>query len=638
MSTLDSRDERLHGRAGVGGLLGIATAILVPMYIFLNAPSLDAAGVLLIPSFSYVTFDVIFILGLGLSALFQIPGARRLNRLLGSGYPNLLIILALVCIFGAGWLYATAHYMGLAGVNLERTIVGLLTFINPLVIIIWQMSCVIYIDSSKSVTGLLAGLCNGFFVPLLAVGIASPALHVLVPLAFGVLAFGQLFAVMFWWTPHSHIREFARSSAPAKTGFALAGVLTFLFGLVPLLDAIDTSPGVSLWVPWSTYEVTGETTAVFLTAPWLVTGFLASILLWVLLSPRLGAKELKASHIRTDVIKGSIKWLMAIFAMLGLIIAGAASSLSTSTLGDFWIFLTISPAAAIFVMGMVYMGDNDVITGLPLLLTSVFMIILPYSLSVFITTAWVAVIITQLFVLVETRIRGLTVFSQPVLTVVATVAASAMFVVFMLGGFGSGPAALWPANRWFNVTLFSGIAPELQAPTVFGIVILTLLVRNVALVGYAYGRGFSGAGMIGVMTLLFTLMIVMIAGNFDITHQALTAGALIFMLYTISFVLVLSLNLNLGSSVLAQGHALEGNLLRVSAAYGMVFGAIVALVAFSTFSVLNPQATAISFAITLMISLVVSLEILQLIGWMSAGVRLGLIKGGFKFSRIERQS
>ena len=144
--------------------------------------------------------------------------------------------------------------------------------------------------------------------------------------------------------------------------------------------------------------------------------------------------------------------------------------------------------------------------------------------------------------------------------------------------------------------------------------------------------------MIGVMTLLFALLTVLIAGNFDITHQALTAAAIVFMLYTISFVLVLSLNLNLGSHVLAQGHALEGNLLRVSAAYGMFFGAIVAIVAFSTFSVLNPDATSISFAITLMISLIVSLEILQLIGWMSAGIRLGLVRGGFKFSRIEKSS
>jgi hypothetical protein len=236
--------------------------------------------------------------------------------------------------------------------------------------------------------------------------------------------------------------------------------------------------------------------------------------------------------------------------------------------------------------------------------------------------------------MIETWFRKFTHFSQTFLTVIVTIGASVLFIVFMLGGFGSGPDALWPTNRWFNVALIGGIPPAIQGPTILATVIACLLVRNVALAGYGFGRGYSGTAIIGGMSTMFALMTITISGNLDVIHQALTTAALSFGLYAISIALVLSLNLNLGSDILQAGYQLEGQFVRVAAAVGLVAGLLVAMFSFAVFSG-SPSAADISVAITLLVMLMVSIETTCIITWVSAGVRLKLIMQGYKLKMPE---
>lgn len=131
------------------------------------------------------------------------------------------------------------------------------------------------------------------------------------------------------------------------------------------------------------------------------------------------------------------------------------------------------------------------------------------------------------------------------------------------------------------------------------------------------------------MSLIFALMAITISGNPGVTHQALTSAALIFGLYAISFVLVISLNLNLGNDILKAGYQLEGQFVRIAAAGGLVAGILVALFLFSIFSRF-PTASDISVGITLLVMLIVSIEITCVITWLSAGIRLKMITQGLK--------
>ncbi len=282
-----------------------------------------------------------------------------------------------------------------------------------------------------------------------------------------------------------------------------------------------------------------------------------------------------------------------------------------------------------FLMGYAYTRSTDVVTGLPLVLASIYMLLGPYVLSGVVIFAWVLVILTQAILMIETWFRKFTHFSQQFLTVIVTIASSILFVIFMLGGFGSGPPALWPANRWFNVAFVAGVPPNVQGATIMGTVLGCLLVRNVAIGGFAFGRGYGGSGIIGGMSLIFALMAITISGNPGVTHQALTSAALIFGLYAISFVLVISLNLNLGNDILKAGYQLEGQFVRIAAAAGLVAGILVALFLFSIFSRF-PTASDISVGITLLVMLIVSIEITCVITWLSAGIRLKMITQGLK--------
>jgi hypothetical protein len=164
---------------------------------------------------------------------------------------------------------------------------------------------------------------------------------------------------------------------------------------------------------------------------------------------------------------------------------------------------------------------------------------------------------------------------------------------------------------------------------------VALLLRNSALAGFAHGRGYQTGGVLMGATVLFSLMIPAIAGNNTVTHEANTGAALLIALYAISMVLVLSLNLNLAGDVEGEGHELEGNLIRYSAIGQLIMGAIMLITVLFYFAGL-PTPEEIAFVVSIMVTFVVGGEILSIISWVIAGARLGLLKQGFKFHRLNQ--
>ncbi|MFW9794980.1 MAG: hypothetical protein ACFFEE_11785, partial [Candidatus Thorarchaeota archaeon] len=194
-------------------------------------------------------------------------------------------------------------------------------FLGTVFVIAWQIGATIYTDSSKTWIGFLAGMLNALFIPVLAVGQALS--QVFIYAAYGILLVGQIMSLLFWWAPLDTIREYARSSKKAKFAFGLTGFLTFLIGLAPVLvGPVEMVQDVAVWNPWST--LANEST--FMTNPVLVFGLLSLMIYWVMLAPRLGARELKAAAIGEDIIRGGSKWLLLFLGMLGLLFAGQAGT------------------------------------------------------------------------------------------------------------------------------------------------------------------------------------------------------------------------------------------------------------------------------------------------------------------------
>jgi hypothetical protein len=630
---VDSESEAnqpLDKLAGIGSFAGIAAA-LVGLISLAIAGIVPAGLALEIPSFGLqlaqnpagITVSGVFIILLAAGLLLQFRGARTIGFLIESNKGLITIMTGVVAL-----AVAIAVFTGLPllseGLATETATAiesyrGLLAISGSVFIIMWQFNSVMYIDSSKSYWGMAAGLLNGLFLPVLALNAA---------VGYALLFFGQMMTFRFWTYPRSQIREFARSTDTAKFGFGVTGFVTVLLGGIAAFGgALQSVGGIPVWLPWSAATVVGIH-AVYATPPYLVGAILSSMLFWSLLGPRLGAKELRESQISEDIVKGAWKYMMIFMAIIGVIGAGQCSTgLAAVSRGS--IFLTLCPAAILFLMGLAYTRSTDVVTGLPLVLTSIYALVGPHVLSGVIIFTWALAIITQGILMLETWFRKFTHFSQKFLTVIVTIGSSVLFIIFMLGGFGSGPPALWPANRWFNVALIAGIPPEIQGATLMATVLGCLIVRNVALGGFAFGRGYSGTGVIGGMTLIFALMTITISGNPGVTHQALTTVALIFGLYTVSFVLVVTLNLNLGNEIMKAGYEIEGQFVRIAAAVGLAVGIVVAIFLFSVFSRF-PSASEISVGITSLVMLIVSIEITSVITWVSAGIRLKMITQGLK--------
>jgi hypothetical protein len=631
----EQSEERVGRIAGFGSIIGIIAAAfglligksLVPI------PSLNWEILSVVPfswmvegSALYTTYVTIFMILMAGSLLLQARGSSNLGSFLGSGFRNVFWVGFVLAIATA---YAVPTAIGqVFASSLIETFLPPIYFLGTFFVIAWQLAAIIFTDSSKTWVGFFAGLLNALFIPLLAIGQAISPLMIYAAYAF--LLVGQIMALLFWWSPFSTIREYARSPEKAKFAFGVSGVLTFILGLAALyIGPIGEQQGVSVWYPWS--SLINSTT--YRTNPALVFGFLSIMLFWIMLAPRLGARELKATAIGEDIIKSGKKYFMLFMAIVGLIAAGQAGAY-TEGVNSWGFFLVMGPAAVMFIMGASYTAKTDMLVGIPLVVTSVFLMIHPFVLLPLVIYPWFIVIITQVLVMVESWYRGLTGFSQAAFSVIISLASSLLVIMFLLGGFGSGPLALWPTNRWFNITLIPGIPAAVQVPVILVLPLLALLVRNVSLAGYSYGRGYATGGILVGLSILLAFMIPAIAENDSVAHEANTGAALLLALYSIGVVLVLSLNINLANDVEEQGHGFEGTLIKVATIASLIAALVVILLVILVFSG-RPSPDQIASMISIMVIFVVSSEALSILGWFIAGVRLGMLKEGFRFTRLK---
>ncbi|MFX1369663.1 MAG: hypothetical protein ACFFAY_13795 [Promethearchaeota archaeon] len=611
--------------AGIGAFFGVAAALfgLISGVSLIPMPGMGIAGM---QDTVFYASSLVFMGLLSLGLLMQWYWSKELRLRLGSAYSHVLIISAIVTFAFLGFFALNAP-VPIYPQEIRDFMSGYTLWLG-LFTVFWQLTPIIYVDSSKSWIGTLAGIFTATFLPVLSIGFVFGPL--IVTLAYVLLLVGQFLVFLFWWSPLDSIREYARSPDTAKKAFGLTGIITFLIGTIAVFNGpISIEGTVEVWHSFGTIN---EATGTFWTNPNLVYALCTIQIFWVMLAPRLGAKELKVAHIGDDIIKGGSKWAMLILAAVGAIasISGSAAVLNPANMT---FFISVSAPAVMFMMGALYAATTDIITGLPLIVTAIAMLVHPYIWSLLVIIPWIIVLVTQGLLMVETFMRGFTSYSQGVLTVIVSMASSVVFLLFMLGFFGSGPAAMWPTNRWFPIDLFGEDVQFILGYTVVSLPLMMLLIRNVALAGYSHGRGYTGGGILMGLTILFALIIPLIAGNVGIIHIAGTAAALLLGLYAISFVLVLSINLNLASDVEETGHSLEGQIMRVSSASGLVLGTLVAIFAIAVVSGF-PDALQISLVITALVTLIAGLEILCLFTWFIAGVRLGMLKEGFSFTRL----
>jgi hypothetical protein len=618
--------------AGIGALLGVAAAAVGILgttgYSLLPIPTIPVA---VFQNIIYQNLNTLFLGLLVASLLLQGLGSSGLRQQLESNFPYVIYGAFAV---GALLIYSIRFGAVQAGPYVSRQAEFMSGFAIQIALfaIFWQLLSVMYTDTSKSWFGFLAGVMNGFFIPFVALGQIMGGGIIYIGYIF--LLVGQFSTFLYWWSPLGSIREFARTPNKAKFAFGLSGFLTFVIGASAVLIGPLTSIGeVSVWRPWSTLDPIQDN--MFVTSPALVFALCTSMVFWIMLAPRLGAKELQLAHVGEDIVRGGVKWFMVSLAALGIITSALAGTMLAGA-ADVGLWLSITPAAVMFLMGALYAASTDIITGIPLAITSIFIMVHPFAVADFVIIPWIIVIITQGLMMIETLVRGFTSYSQGSLSVILSILTSIIFVMFLLGGFGSGPAAIWPTNQWFNIRLLPGIPEAIQSPTIVALPALALLMRNVSLAGYSHGRGYTGGQMLMSVSVIFALMIPMIAFNVDINHVASTAAAVLLALYAISFVLVLSLNLNLSSEVENKGHAFEGQFIRVTSMIGIALGAVVSIIVISSFTGF-PSPLEVAFVIRILVTLIVGLEILCIISWLVAGVRLGMLREGFSFTRVEHK-
>jgi len=642
----DEPADIVGANAGFGSILGIIAAViglfagisLVPITSFtweITASTPDPFAWVLGGNTHFSLLTAVFMGLLAVGLLIQALDSKDLRAKLGGMLGSVFYIGFISAILVAA--YAVIGFNGVTYPTFIPFFLAILYLITIVFVIAWQMLSVFYVDSSLTWIGFLAGLLNGLFIPVLALGIALGPL--LTYSAYIILLAGQVMTLLYWWSPKNTIRGFHRSPSKAKFAFGLSGLLTFIIGSAAVfIGPLDEhSLGGSIWRPWSTIITVadGEPALHMLTNPALVYGFLAMMLFWILLSPRLGARELKSAAIGKDIVTGGSKWFAVFMIFMG-IFAASQSGIFSEDPGGMGFFLVICPAAAMILIGAMYTAKTDIVTGLPLIVAGVFTMVTPFSLTLLLVVPWILIILTQVFITIEAKTRGLTGFSQGSLTVIVSVITSAALIAFMLGALGRGPLALWPTNLWFNLNLFPGIPSAVQSAVIVVLPFIALLIRNSALAGFAHGRGYTTGGVLMGATVLFSLMIPVIAGNDTVTHEASTGAAILIALYAISMFLILSLNLNLAADVEEKGHELEGNLIKFSAIGQLVMGVIMVVFVLFYFAGL-PSPEEIALVISIMVTFVVGSEILSILSWSIAGIRLGLLKEGFKFRRLATQ-
>jgi hypothetical protein len=634
VSGADRESERIGRIAGFGSIFGIIAAAfglligktLIPISLNWEIQSVVPFEWLIEETPLYVFYVSIFMGLIAASFLFQAIGSRNLGSYLGSGFMNVFWAGFVIAIGAA--LFIPVEFNTVVSQSLIPGFLIPMYFFGSFLAIVWQIAAVIFTDSSKTWIGFLAGLLNALFIPVLAISQALSPL--LIYAAYGILLVGQVMSLIFWWSPFSTIREFVRSPEKAKFAFGVSGVLTFLLGLFAVFSGpLGESSGVPVWHPWS--SLISETT--YRTNPALIFGLVSFMMFWVMLAPRLGARELKAAAIGEDIVKGGNKYFMLLLTIMGIIAAGQGGAFIDGV-GAWGFFMVVAPAGVMFLMGASYTAKTDMVTGIPLVVGSVFIMIHPYVLLPVVLYSWILIIITQVFLMIESWWRGLTGFSQGALAVIISLATSVSIIFIMLGVLGSGPLAIWPTNKWFNITLLPNIPASVQGPLIIVLPLLVLLVRNVSLSGYAHGRGYASGGILMGISVFFAFMIPVIAGNQSVAHQANTGAALLLALYSISVVLVMSLNINLANDVEEQGHGFEGALIKVSTISALIAAAVVIVLVLITFAPAQTSPAQIATMISLMVTFVVSSEALSILSWLLAGIRLGMLKEGFRIQRM----
>jgi len=93
--------------------------------------------------------------------------------------------------------------------------------------------------------------------------------------------------------------------------------------------------------------------------------------------------------------------------------------------------------------------------------------------------------------------------------------------------------------------------------------------------------------------------------------------------------------MSLANDVEDTGHIFEGSLIKVSTLAGLVAAGVVVVLVLIFFAGM-PSPSDIALIISVMVTFVVSTEVLSIVGWFVAGIRLGMLKQGFRLSKPEQ--
>ncbi|MFW9847456.1 MAG: hypothetical protein ACFFD6_11950, partial [Candidatus Thorarchaeota archaeon] len=190
--------------AGIGALLGIGAAVVgLLMTAGYSLFPLPTIPVVVYQNSIYKTASTIFLALLAGSLLIQGLGSSELRLRLGSNYAMLLYGAFLV---GVLTLFALQTGTEQAGsiVSRQATFMSEFALLFSIFALLWQMVSVIYSDASKTWIGFLAGILNGLFIPVVAVGQILG--FGIVYIGYGLLLLGQLCTLLFWWSPIENIR------------------------------------------------------------------------------------------------------------------------------------------------------------------------------------------------------------------------------------------------------------------------------------------------------------------------------------------------------------------------------------------------------------------------------------------------
>ena len=163
--------------AGFGSILGIVAAAigllagisLVPITSYSwELTSTTPFVWVLEGNTQYSTYAGIFMGLLAFGLLFQAIGSKDLRSKLGGMFGSVFYVGFLIAIVIA--LFATIGFASVSYITYIPEFLSLIYLMGVFFIIAWQMISVFYVDSSLTWVGFLAGILNGLFVPVLALG------------------------------------------------------------------------------------------------------------------------------------------------------------------------------------------------------------------------------------------------------------------------------------------------------------------------------------------------------------------------------------------------------------------------------------------------------------------------------------